>query len=292
MFAILLQNEKVTAPYLAEKFEVSRRTINRDIENICKAGIPIVTLQGANGGISVADGYKIDKTIFTSEELKAILTGLKSPDSVSQTTKYQQLIDKFSGNKDSVYSTENNIVIDLSSHYKNTLAPKIEKIQESISNNQLISFDYYYNKGEAKKLIEPYLIVFKWSSWYVFGYCCDKNDFRVFKLNRLCNLEITDTQFGTRHIPQEQTQFDEYLTDEIMFEGLFDKSVKYRLVEEYGIDSFSCIDNGKLLFKFGFTNWDNLLSWVLSFGDKVETIKPRELRTQIKAIAQNIMKRH
>lgn len=65
ILTILMQKEKVTAPYLAEKFEVSRRTINRDIEDMCKAGIPIVTLQGKNGGISIMEGYQIDKTLLT-----------------------------------------------------------------------------------------------------------------------------------------------------------------------------------------------------------------------------------
>lgn len=96
ILSILLQQEKVTAPYLAEKFEVSRRTINRDIEDICKAGIPIVTTQGPNGGISIMDGYRIDRTVLTSSEMQSILTGLRSLDSVSGTNKYQQLMDKLS----------------------------------------------------------------------------------------------------------------------------------------------------------------------------------------------------
>ena len=96
ILSILLQKEKVTAPYLAEKFEVSRRTINRDIEDICKAGIPLVTTQGTNGGISIAEGYKIDKTLLTSREMQSIITGLKGLDSVSGTRKYRRLMDKLS----------------------------------------------------------------------------------------------------------------------------------------------------------------------------------------------------
>ena len=78
ILSILLQQEKVTAPYLADKFEVSRRTINRDIEDICKAGTPVVTSQGQNGGISIMDGYRMDKTLLTSSDMQAILAGLKS----------------------------------------------------------------------------------------------------------------------------------------------------------------------------------------------------------------------
>ena len=79
------QKGTVTAPYLAEKFGVSRRTINRDIEDICKAGIPLVTTQGPNGGISIMEGYRIDRTVLTSSEMQSILTGLRSLDSVSGT---------------------------------------------------------------------------------------------------------------------------------------------------------------------------------------------------------------
>ena len=94
ILTILLKNDMVTAPMLAEHFEVSRRTINRDIEDLCKAGIPVVTIQGTGGGIKIADGYKIDKTLLSGKEMQAILAGLKSLDSVSGTREYQHLMDK------------------------------------------------------------------------------------------------------------------------------------------------------------------------------------------------------
>src|SRR5574344_1619441 len=91
IISILLQKDKVTAPFLAKKFEVSRRTINRDIETITQSGIPLVTEQGQNGGISIMSGYAIDKTAFTSSEMQAILTGLQGLDSISGSKQYQQL---------------------------------------------------------------------------------------------------------------------------------------------------------------------------------------------------------
>jgi len=292
ILTILLQNEKVTAPYLAEKFEVSRRTINRDIEDISKAGIPVVTFQGTGGGITIADGFKIDKTIFTSDELKAIFTGLQSLDSISEVTKYKQIINKFSGGEDKVYSEQNNILIDLSSHYKNTLAPKIERIQQAISEKRIISFDYFYDKGEALKEIEPYLIIFKWSSWYVFGYCIEKQDFRLFKLNRLWNLAVTDIKFELHDLPPSKTEFDQYFLDKINLVAIFDESAKYRLVEEYGVDCFSYVDDNQLLFKFPFTNKENLLQWILSFGDTAEIIEPQELRTEISQRLKKSLKKY
>lgn len=251
-----------------------------------------MTLQGAGGGITIADGFKIDKTIFTSAELKAIFTGLQSLESVSDTIKYKKIIEKFSGNKDIIKADESSIVIDLSSHYKNSLSPKIETIQAAISNNFLISFDYFYNKGECSRLIEPYLILFKWSSWYLFGYCCEKQDFRMFKLNRLWHLAITNDTFKQRDIPSDKIQFEGFFTDEINLTVLFDETVKYRLIDEYGLGCFSNTDNNKLLFKSGFTNKENLFEWILSFGDKAEILEPMELRDEIRQIARNILKKY
>lgn len=94
ILTVLLQQEKVTAPYLAEKFEVSRRTINRDIEDLCKAGIPIRTVQGPKGGISIMEDYKLDNTLLTSSDMKEILTGLRGLDSVSGTNHFARLMEK------------------------------------------------------------------------------------------------------------------------------------------------------------------------------------------------------
>ena len=94
ILSILLQEEKTTAPELAERFEVSRRTINRDIEDLCKAGIPIRTAQGTGGGISIMDGYRMDRTILTSKDMQVILAGLRSLDSVSGSSYYSQLMEK------------------------------------------------------------------------------------------------------------------------------------------------------------------------------------------------------
>ena len=92
ILSMLLQKDTVTAPYLAEQFEVSKRTINRDIEDLCKAGIPIVTKQGINGGISIMEDYKLDKTLFTQREMQDILPGLRSLDSVNGTNRYGKVV--------------------------------------------------------------------------------------------------------------------------------------------------------------------------------------------------------
>lgn len=288
ILSILLQNEKVTAPYLAEKFEVSRRTINRDVEDICKAGIPLVTTQGTNGGITIADGYKIDKTLLTSHELQSILTGLKGLDSVSGTKKYSQLIDKLSVKNRSVYSSSDHILVNLASYYKGSLAPKIEMIQTAIDESRLISFQYYANSGESKRVLEPYLIVFQWTSWYVWGYCRQKEDMRLFKLNRLWNLTVEDNVFLPRTLPEYDGDIENVFPDHYQVHALFHPSAKWRLIEEYGIDCYTVADDGRLSFRFGFASKENLVSWILSFGNLAEVIEPVPIRDEIYCIVKKM----
>lgn len=291
IITILQQNKKVTAPYLAKKFEVSRRTINRDIEDICRAGIPIVTAQGKDGGISIMDGFSLDTTVFTTEELQAIFTGLKSIDSVSHTSHGERLAAKITG-KNTVVSLSDSILIDLSSHNKDSLASKIELLKKAMSQKRLVGFHYYYGKGEADKLIEPYLIVFKWSNWYIFGFSTERQDFRMYKMNRLWNLHITETEFTPREIPEQSKDFDSHIHDDYMITAIFDRSEKYRLIEDYGVECYTETEDGRLLFRRGFTNIDVMISWLLGFGDKVEVIEPLELREQIKSIIQNMVDRY
>ena len=271
----LQQKKIVTAPYLAEKFEVSRRTINRDIEDICKAGIPIITTQGANGGISIMDGFSLDTTVFTEQELTAIFTGLKSLDSVSNSASAEKLAQKIGGSE--AIRLEDNIVIDLSSFYKDDLSAKIDCIKQAMKEFKCIKFHYCYNKGEADKLIEPYLIVFKWSDWYVFGFCKERQDFRMYKLRRLWDLQITDESFAVRDISEEKKQFGAHMTDDYVIAAVYDPSVKYRLVEAYGHNSFIEKEDGTLYTEWGFTKTEAAVEWFLSFGNKVKVLGPPEM---------------
>ncbi len=286
IITILQQKKTVTAPYLAEKFEVSRRTINRDIEDICKAGIPIVTTQGVGGGISIMEEFFLDTTVFTEQELAAIFTGLKTLDSVSYSASAEKLAQKIGGN--SVIKLADNMVIDLSSYYKDDLAPKLDQIKQAMKESKCIAFHYCYNKGEADKRIEPYRIVFKWSDWYVFGFCKQRQDFRTYKLRRLWDLRITDETFSIREIPEEKKRFGSHITDDYVVTAVYDASVKYRLVEKYGPGSFAEQEDGTLYTEWGFTTQDGAVEWFLSFGDKVKVLGPPEMVEIMKSTLDSI----
>ncbi len=288
ILSILLQQEQVTAPYLAEKFEVSRRTINRDVEALCKAGIPIVTTQGKNGGISIMDGYRMDRMLLTSEEMESILTGLRGLDSVSGTGRDRQLMEKLSPGSRAGMDEVQHILIDLSSYYKQSLAPKMELIGQAIHNCREISFQYYSSKGETHRRVEPYLLVFQWSSWYVWGYCRQRCDYRLFKLNRMLGLEMLDCHFAPRNPPPYQIQPEKAFGPRLDVKVMFQPSARWRLIEEYGTESFEEQEDGRLLFSFSFTDKEHLFGWLLAFGERAELLEPVSLREELRALALRI----
>lgn len=288
ILSILLQQQKVTAPMLARKFEVSRRTINRDIEVLCQAGIPLVTTQGRDGGIAIIDGYKVDRTLITSSEMQAILTGLKSLDSVSGTNRYQQLMDKLAVKQEMILDSSSHIAIDLSSHYKELLAPKIELIRTAIDHSRLVAFDYYSPKGESRRVVEPYMLIFQWSSWYLWGYSTEREDYRLFKLHRMLNLTEKEERFEPRPYPAYDGSSERVFPPLLEVTAVFEPEMKWRLIEEYGAESFEELDDGMLLFRFGFTDKEHLFSWLLSFGNAVELLEPRALREDIRRLAESI----
>ncbi|MBR1692545.1 MAG: YafY family transcriptional regulator [Lachnospiraceae bacterium] len=291
ILSILLQSDKVTAPYLAEKFEVSRRTINRDIEALCKAGIPIVTEQGACGGISIMDGYRIDRTLLTSADMQAILAGLRSLDSVSGTNRYAQLMEKLSAGTQTLLEGSSHILIDLASWYKGTLSEKIELIHQAIEQEKRICFHYYSPGGESERRIEPYYLIFQWSSWYVWGWCLLKNDCRLFKLNRMTELQMAGS-FEKRAVHYPDLSTERVFPANYQVRALVPSKYKWRLIEEYGVYSFAERPDGMCEFSFGFTDKDSILTWILSFQGEAELIEPKELRDEMLHIGNELLKKY
>lgn len=291
ILSILLQKEKVTAPYLAEKFEVSRRTINRDIEALCMAGIPLVTESGASGGVSIMDGYKIDRTLLSTSDMQAILAGLRSLDSVSGTNRYAQLMEKLSAGASNLLAGDTHILIDLSSWYKEALSPKIELLHDAIISARTVSFTYFAPKGESQRTVEPYYLVFQWSNWYLWGWCKTKEDFRLFKLRRMSDLQMSDP-FEKRAVPLPDLSPERVFPQMYQVKAKIQPEYKWRLIEEYGSGSFEEQPDGTLLFSFGFTDKQSIVGWIASFGDGAELLEPEEFRKDILKFAQGIRKKY
>lgn len=309
ILSILLQQDTVTAPSLAERFEVSRRTINRDIEDLCKAGIPIMTRQGTGGGISIMENYRVDRTVFTAREMQDILAGLRSLDSVSGTNQYGLLMEKLSAGCSDFMTGDQSILIDLSSWYKDSLSPKIEIIRDAIDGGKELEFLYFSPKKESRRRIEPYYLIFRWSSWYVWGCkvsgeelscsgqsgtekCPEHQEFRLFKLNRMAELRITGRCFEKRKVPLPDLRNERIFPGGIRVKAVFEAECKWRLVEEFGLDCFEEQEDGRLLFHADYTDKDNLISWLLTFGDRATLLEPVSIREELCRIIQNMRKNY
>jgi len=228
---------------------------------------------------------------LTADELSGIIAALKGIGSVSEQSRIERTLDKLHASSNAVVSMREPIIIDLASYYKDEFKNKIEIIKHAILESRIIEFDYYSEKGKSRRRIEPYVVIFKWTAWYVFGYCLERQDWRMFKLMRLWNVTLCDETYILRKIPPERKGFETQFTDDIRLTALFAQSERYKLVESYGLNCYTETENG-LLFEFGFENRDYLMSWLLSFGDKVKVIEPDDIVKEIQAIAENILSRY
>lgn len=281
ILVLLLRRERLTASQLAECFEVSPRTIRRDVDALCRAGIPVVTAQGAGGGISLAPGYRLDPALFTREELMVILAGVQGMESVLPRSRAKDILDKL-GNGGAVPSS-GEISVDLSSFNPDRLSLLLERLSGAIREHRLIRFTYSSPRGKSSRTVEPCRLLFRLSAWYLLGFCRERQDFRTFKLARLTGLEILEEGFSPREVPPEKLTFQEYFAGEgWRLRALFRPEAAWRLTEEYGEGAYTIQPDGRLLLERKFVSFQNLLEWILSFGAAAEVLEPPELREELR----------
>ena len=273
---ILLNKKTITAKKLSEHFNVSIRTIYRDIEALSFAGIPIYSLRGKNGGIKLLESYVLDKSLLSSKEQNEILYALESlkasnyPD-VDEVLKKLNLI----FNKSSDYWIE----IDFSRYGSNdnTLFNNIKK---AILNSQAIKFTYFNTNGEtSQRTVNPLKIWFKEKAWYLFAYCQKKNEIRQFKINRIKNLTLTNEYFERRLINYNINSNDNDISKKIVKIIVeVDKSQAYRVYDEFSEENISKAENGN--FKVIMENYENewLYGYLLSFGEYLKIIAPERIK--------------
>ena len=190
----LLEKGKSTAPELAEKFEVSIRTIYRDLDAISAAGIPIYASQGKGGGIFIMQDFVLEKSLLSEQEKEQILMALQGI-SATENNPSDELLIKLGGLFQS--KVTNWIEVDFSEWYKNTPKSDIfNLIKRAIFNRCRISFSYFASEGNYSiRTVEPIKLIFKNKDWYLYGFCLLRNDFRFFKLTRIKDLKIQSETF-------------------------------------------------------------------------------------------------
>ena len=285
----ILEKEKVTANELAEKFEVSVRTIYRDIDSISSVGVPIFTTQGKGGGIKIDNEFILNKSLFDANEKEQIIAALQGLEKTNEAYK-SELITKLSA----LFKIKNSnwIEIDFTSWgSNNTYQDLFNALKTTIINKNIISFSYNSSKGEKiNRKVKPIRLLFKEQDWYLYGFCLLRNDFRYFKLSRMKDLEVLAMNY-------EDNFENMVLKREIKHEDIvniklkFNKSVEFRVYDEFN-EAIVEDEKGNLYVEIKIPNNYKLYNYIFSFGSNVEILEPKEIRNQFKNIIDELAKKY
>lgn len=289
MVFLLLSHENITAKQLAEELHVSTRTIYRDINTLSIAGIPITSQKGYGGGLSLLQGFSLDKSYFTQAEQSNIIQALRIlkssnyPDADKALNKVAGL---FSHNLQSEW-----LEIDFS-YWGSPEKERyhITALERAVINKYVITFTYFNSElTVTNQIVEPLKLVFKSHAWYLVAYSKHKNDIRTYKMSRIRDLQITNELFD-RELPEDFsiTPACKEECDIPMFILHFSEKIAYKVYDEFQEQYIKRLEDGTLevTFRYQLSDWTFL--YLLSFGEYVEIIEPVEARRILKEKAQKI----
>lgn len=288
---VLLRRRRATTRELAERFGVSSRTIRRDIDSICRAGIPLCTMQGASGGVEIMDGYSVDRSVFSYDEIETLIIALRGTDAALGESYTERFIEKLS-DRNFEPRTSHVLEIDLVDYHASALSSKIRDIRRAMMNCSEVEISYHNADGDTLRTVEPYRLLFRWGSWYLFAYCRLRGDFRLFKLQRIGDIRILSGTFRPRTEVSEPRNWDECFNGDIRLKAIFDQCVRYRLCEEYDPSMLTPVGDGRFQFSFNFTYPEHLVSWLLSFGSHVEILEPASIRERVLEEAKALIEKN
>lgn len=284
---LLLEKGSVTAPELAERFEVSVRTIYRDIDTLSAVGIPIYTTPGKGGGIFIEENFVLNKSLISEQEQNQILLALQGMGMVDQENS-NALLTKLGGifNKQNV----NWIEIDFS-EWNRRSESSFQVLKSAIFQNRVVSFSYYGISGESEvRTVEPLKLVFKSRDWYLYGYCLLRDDYRLFKLDRMRSLQVSEQQF-TRSAPEKVLEEGTFQSSRMTSLTLrIDKELAYRAYENF--DTIKEQADGSYLVRTEWPDNDGLYGFLLSFGEQIEVLEPLTVRNKMELIIDALKEKY
>ncbi len=294
---LLINKHKVTASELAEYFEVSARTIHRDMETINRAGIPIISIQGKNGGYSIMENYRVDRNFLKEDEILSLVTALRGVNKTYEDKNIGNIIEKVCGlipeNSINNFNKKRNyFIVDFTPWGESeTQKKKIQQLRSALEENKLISFCYSDSKGRGtERCVEPMSIVLKISSWYLYGYCRYRDDYRLFKLARMKDITILEEKFKQRENTLTESPFTKTWNNKKNQHIVLKFSTKVRSkVEDYFDEEQMGVNKeGYIIVTLDYPEDEWVYSTILGFGSEVEVIEPESIRKIIKNRAEKI----
>jgi len=278
---VLLQEKSITAKTLAERFDVSQRTIYRDIDTLSLAGIPVYTEKGKNGGISLLPDFVLSKSILSEQEQNEILSALQGLSNV-KTAETSQVLRKLSTifNK----TAANWLEVDFTDWgYMN--GRFFNDFKTAILEHRIVEFDYYSTYGEKTcRRVEPIQLWFKSKAWYIKGFCLTRQDMRLFKLTRVKNLILTNESFTERDLLaiRPTAGRDEHQKHDVTLKLKIEPEMTYRVYDEFDEDNVEKQPDGSFIVTVTWPEDDWVYGTILSYGEYIEVIEPEHIKEIIK----------
>jgi predicted DNA-binding transcriptional regulator YafY len=286
---ILLNKGHVTAKELAEKFEVSSRTIYRDIDTLSMAGIPIYTDRGSGGGISILDNFVLNKTVISEEEKSSILLGLD----VIKATNYgedhiamEKLRHLFQG-KDGSF-----VEVDFSGFENETQSMVFEDIKDALKKSRSLKLSYINTKSEKSvRVVNPLKLVFKKQRWYLIAYCNMRKEIRSFRISRVVETEKTDKLFTRKNYDIEGFQLKSHTINNLeSIRLILHKGALLRVQEEFQMSMINEREENSIIVEFEAEIDEWLCNYMMSYADYFIDVLPLTLKSKLKEKAEKIMK--
>ena len=273
---ILLKKEVVSTKEFSQLFNVSKRTILRDMETLSLSNIPIYSVNGVKGGYGIMDEYKVDKRLLSSSDLQNILTALGGLEQILRTEEVERTIKKIEA---MVSPLSLNRSIQLSFYDwegRSEILETLKTCQESILKKRLVSFDYTDKDGAVtNRMVEPYELHFSESSWYLKGLCLHRQGSRTFKLSRIDHITMDERAFHPRDAWQEQGHEASYLPQLVTIKAWISPSIKDQIIERYGRRSIEDHSSGFLLATIYVPLNRAGFQFLASFGTHLKVVEPK-----------------
>lgn len=293
---LLLEKKRIGAQELADRFEVSPRTIYRDIDAINLAGIPVLSTSGVGGGFEIMPEYKMDRKVFSTADLSAILMGLSS---LSNMVRGDELVHALAKVRSFIPADRakeievqaNQIYIDLHPWMGNrNILPYLETIKTALSERRLLSFEYNDHHGNPiARIAEPYQLVLKGNHWYCQTYCRLREDFRLFKLSRMSRLQLKEEFFVPREWPKPQLDISDMLDKmQTMIRLRIHRSMMDRVLDYCGLENFTPDGEDHFIVRYPFIENDYNYDMLLGLGPKCECLEPPHVRAEMKRRTQEL----
>lgn len=292
---LLLERETVPTSELAEKLEVSRRTIFRDIDALNIAGMPIMVTRGSMGGVSLMKSYKVDKKLFTPKDVQSLITGLQSYNQLLENKEIANTLIKLQSMMDEndllKQNNNQNFLIDLELNEGNrSLRSVLKTIERAMNEKRYLLFNYIDKNGDqTSRKVEPYKVVFKESKWYLQAFSIERNDYRIFKLARMNEAHLSESNFEPKDFVPLPMDGTDWITKELVPVIIrIDKSLKDRIIERFGEENIIARDEDKYIAKYPIVDNEEGYNVLLKFGSKCEVVEPISVRENFKKYLMEI----